>query len=264
MTVPAGELVYDIEGGGCTGSGLKWNEEEFDEAIVDVRAVLSDEQGTAAIEEMLRSVGDTDFDPDGIRDVLDEQDTVEDWRIGEAIAETYLKFHRACSFPWPNTRDLRKSGSSLPGADLVGFHSDEHGDRFAFGEVKTSSDENHPPSVMYGSTGLKKQLEDLRDDISIRNLLMQYLAIRAQNAPWERTFKNAVARYITDCNDVILFGFLVRDVEPHEDDLRSRVETLAEDCPLAMRIEIVALYLPKESINGIGSRFAENAKGSIR
>ena len=88
---------------------------------------------------------------------------VEIQKLLAAIAEVYLTDHRSCQFPWPLGRDERKSSSSLPRADLVGFRTDESGNALAFGEVKTSSEANYPPRVMYGETGLRKQLENLRD-----------------------------------------------------------------------------------------------------
>ena len=256
MTVPAGEPVYDLGSGDCTGCGLRWNGDQFDQATDTVAAALFDDQGRADIEEILTGVVDTEFAQDGLRRVLGTPSPVEDWRVGEAIAETYLTDHRSCLFPWPDGRDERKRGSSLPGADLVGFASDAEGDRLAFGEVKTSSDQRHPPGTMYGPTGLKKQLEDLRDDATIRDGLMKYLAHRAPMASWRQRFESAAARYLTNSSDVQLFGFLVRDVEPHEDDLKARVNTLGNDCPLTTTIELLALYLPSNSISGIGTSIA--------
>ena len=41
---------------------------------------------------------------------------------------------------------------------------------------------------------------------------------------------------------------MVRDVPPHKDDVRVRVTALAKDCPAEMGIELLALYLPANSI----------------
>ena len=148
----------------CAGIGLVWGDEELDAALSGpVATVLFDDEGKANIESILTDLVETDFEQDSLKRILSDPDAIEDWRVGEAIAETYLQDHRDCCFPWPDGRDERKSGSSLPGADLVGFGKDEEGDCLAFGEVKTSSEAGYPPSAMYGRTGLKKQLEDLRD-----------------------------------------------------------------------------------------------------
>ena len=242
---------------------MRWTREQLDAAIDDsVAAVLFDDEGRANIEEILAGVADTEFAEEWLRRVLADPAPVEDWRVGEAIAETYLTHHRSCTFPWPDKRDERKSGSSLPGADLVGFATDNRGDCLAFGEVKTSSDQRHPPSAMYGTTGLKRQLEDLRDEETIRDGLMTYLAHRALTASWRHRFERAAGRYLSNSSDVQLFGFLVRDVEPHEGDLRARVASLEENCPKATRIELLALYLPSSSLEGIADAIACPPAGS--
>ena len=184
--------------------------------------------------------------------------------MGEAIAETYLTDHRSCSFPWPDGRDERKSGSSLPGADLVGFGIDDDGDCLAFGEVKTSSEQSYPPGAMYGRTGLKQQLEDLRDEEAIRDDLVRYLGHRAGSAPWRARFERAASRYLQNTSDIQLYGCLVRDVEPHQDDLRVRVGRLAGACPEGTRIELLALYLPQESLDGIGEEMVSRRAGAER
>jgi hypothetical protein len=81
--------------------------------------------------------------------IPENQKVPEEWRVGEALAEAYLVAHRTCKFPWPDGRDARKAGSSLPGADLVGFQQHGGTDRFAFGEVKTSGEIRYPPGAMY-------------------------------------------------------------------------------------------------------------------
>lgn len=229
-----------------------------------VAAVLFDDEGKANIENIFAGLSESDFPPDGLRRVLEDPDEVEDWRVGEAIAEVYLTDHRSCSFPWPAGRDERKSGSSLPGADLVGFGIDDDGDCLAFGEVKTSSEHRYPPGAMYGRTGLKQQLEDLRDSEAIRDDLVKYLAHRARSAPWRARFERAASRYLRNTSDVQLYGCLVRDVEPDQDDLRVRVGALGAACPEGTRIELLALYLPQERLDGIGKQIIARRTGGER
>ena len=57
-------------------------------------------------------------------------------------------------------------------------------------------------------------------------------------------FQRAGKRYLANKSDVRLFGFLVRDVSPHKDDVRVWVERLGQGCPDGTRIELLALYLP--------------------
>lgn len=254
MTVAHGETVYSLGDPPCTGLGFTWSGEELNAALDGpVAAVLFDDKGKADINEILRGVAETAFEQAGLQRVLADPVHIEDWRVGEAIAETWLTDHRDCCFPWPDGRDERKRGSSLPGADLVGLHADEEGDCLAFGEVKTSTDARHPPRAMYGGTGLKKQLEDLRDNTSIRDDLFKYLGHRAKGAAWMERFQRAGKRYLANKSDVRLFGFLVRDVSPHEDDVRVRVERLGQGCPDGTRIELLALYLPVSRLEEIGA-----------
>lgn len=242
----------------CTGIGLAWSSAELDAAISGpVARLLFDDEGTESIEHILSALADTEFAQGELRRILSLPDAIEDWRAGEAIAENYLTKHRSCHFPWPDSRDERKSGSSLPGADLVGFGTDERGSCLAFGEVKTSSEAKYPPGTMYGRTGLKQQMEDLRDSKAIQDTLLKYLGHRAALAPWKRSFEAASSRYLKNSSDVLLYGVLIRDVPPDIDDLRVRVDNLAKDCPHGTRLELLALYLPTGSNDGLGEAILE-------
>ena len=262
MIVAAGERIYAIGNAPCSGIGLKWSSDELDAAIDGpVAAVLFDDAGKADIEEILAGLAGANFVQEGLRRILADPVHMEDWRVGEAIAESYLTDHWSCCFPWPDGRDERKSGSSLPGADLIGFGIDDNGDCFAFGEVKTSSESRYPPGTMYGRTGLKQQLEDLRDNEMIRDGLLKYLGHRAKEAPWRPRFEKAGTRYLQNKSDLQLYGFLVRDVEPCQDDLEARVDVLATDCPAGTQITLLALYLPDDRINGIGEAITSRRAG---
>ena len=94
-----------------------------------------------------------------IKALLSPKIVPEDWRVGEALAQAFLAAHRNCTFPWPASRDLRNPVSSPAGTDLVGFVDFDRGGLFAFGEVKTSTQQQWPPSLIYGRHGLKQQME---------------------------------------------------------------------------------------------------------
>jgi hypothetical protein len=253
--IAVGAECYSHGASPITGTGRSWNEEELGAAInSQVSALVFDDQGKANIQELLAGVAETAFEQEQLAQALAAPDDVEDWRVGEAIAEAYLTEHRDCLFPWPDGQDERKSGSSLPGADLVGVQQDEHGDRFVFGEVKTSGEAKYPPGAVYGRTGLKQQLEDLRDKVGTRNDLFRYLGHRAKNATWRDRFKAASKRYLNNTSDFQLFGVLVRDVEPNVDDVRVRVEKLGNDCPVGTQIDLLALYLPTGAIGTLAAQ----------
>ncbi len=260
--IAAGTIAYAKGAPPCSGGGRSLTTAEADAAITKtVASLVMDTAGKAEIKALLASVAEADFEQAGLEELLADPDSVENWRVGEAIGEAYLTEHRACMFPWPDGRDVRKEGSSLPGADLVGFQKDAVGDRFAFGEVKTSSENKYPPGLMYGTHGLKQQIEDLRDDVTIRNALVRYLGARATTASWKARFQEATKRYLQNKSDVSLFGVLVRDVPPHEDDVRVRVDSLAEDCPAGTVIELIGVYLPASTISSLGATTVAAKKG---
>lgn len=263
MSVAQGTNCYSLGAAPCCGAGVSWTEAELDLAINDpVAGIVFDDKGKADIGALLSSLADTQFQRDGVERILSSADAVEDWRVGEAIAEAYVVNHRDGHFPWPDGRDERKRGSSLPGADLVGFRGAANQARFAFGEVKTSAENKHPPGAMFGRTGLKQQLEDLRDDKTIRDDLVAYLAHRALKSDWLDSFKCATTRYLVNSSDVYVFGILIRDVAPHKDDLRVRVKKLSTGCPSGTEVELLAIYLPAGSISQLGTKvIAARKKG---
>ncbi len=248
-----------------TGTGLGVDMQALAEELAGPTAALVlDHAGTRELRNLLDGLPDTQFAKDNLETLLTDTGEPEDWQVGEALAERYLTANRDCFFPWPDGRDERKRGSSLPGADLVGFQSSDGQERFAFGEVKTSSHAANPPSVSYGRHGLKQQMEDLRDRREVRDDLVRYLGHRAPAATWRSRYQAAVGAYLKDICDVRLFALMVRDVPPHEDDLRARVGALAVDCPAATLIELVALYLPAGSISTLAAQViaAQNRGGA--
>lgn len=246
---------YELGVHPVTGVGLSVPQVELDTALeAKVPAIVFDDAGTEEITALLNGLVDTEFDKENLTALLTSKHLPEDWRVGEALAENFLIESRECYFPWPDSRDERKSGSSLPGADLVGFltENDEH--RFAFGEVKTSAEANYPPGAAYGRHGLKQQMEDLRDNRKIREDLVLYLTHRALNAPWKERFCCAAKLFLKDSCNVRIFGILIRDVPPHVDDLRVRVTKLGDECPTQMVIELIAIYLPAGSIATLSTK----------
>ena len=139
---------------------------------------------------------------------------------------------------------------------LLDFEQMKMGVALAFGEVKTSSEANYPPRVMYGETGLKTQLENLRDQKRIRDDLFKYIGHRAKGMPWRTHFIDASRRYLQNSSDVHLYGVLIRDIAPREDDFNLCVMQVGAGCPEETRIEFLAMYLPNGRINGLGADLA--------
>ena len=266
MPMPPGAEAYQAHEPPVVACGVRYTPEEVG-AVLDtsVGALARDGAGAQQLADFLTGVADTEFKSDALRRAFDSRPQLEDWRVGEMIAEAYLADHRRCVFPWPTARDLRDSNASLPGTDLVGFQqTDEPAGlyRLVFAEVKTSNDSTIPPSVMYGRHGLKLQLEELRDSQSTRDTLFLYLAWRAiTGVPWGDKYRRAAARYLADSADVAIFGVLVRDVTPDRRDLRGRARSLARGCPTSMHVELIAIYLPPDTIKGLGARVAGFVEG---
>ncbi len=289
-SVAAGVMEYELGGEPCRGTGVRWTAAEFDGALAGpVAALLRDDAGSVLVREALEPLPATEFSTAGIQGAMAREPRpagrvvrvrgrstdpsarrrveragamsgLSNWRVGEAIAEAYLTHRRGCFFPWPMSRDVRRPGSSLPGADLVGFVRLADGDRFAFGEVKTSAEGRYPPAVMGGRSGLRRQLEDLRDDVALRDQSVRYLAMRAGDAAWRERLREAAMRYLRDSCDVGLYGVLVRDVPPGERDLQGAVAELGTGCPDAMRIALIGLYLPEGRIGSL----AEDVRSAVR
>ena len=265
MTIAAGTIAYTLGTIPVSGCGLLWSGEELDTALAGaVSEVVFDTSGKADIEALLAGLAETDFEKKELAQILTDPKPPEDWRVGEAVAECYLVQQKNCFFPWPDGRDERKTGSSLPGADLVGLHQAEGEDYFVFGEVKTSTENKYPPGAMHGRTGLKQQLEDLKDSAKIKDDLVKYLGYRAGNATWQKQYQGAARKFLRDKNSIRIFGVLIRDVEPHEDDLRVRVEKLGQDIQGDITIELLALYLPAGSIGSLSATVMAQKKGGAK
>ncbi len=253
MKTAKGTIVYSCPVAPVEAHGIKFTDSELHSALADrVAPLLRDDVGRLEIEELVGGLAKTSFAADHLRAALERPHVVKDWQVGEGLAEVYLSDHHECEFPWPTMRDLRNPNASPAGADLVGFQTHAKSVRFAFGEVKTSEEEKWPPQVVTSRHGLAKQIEELRDSSVIKgHLALIYMAHRARNSEWESKYKTATARYLSDPNDVSLFGFLIRDVSPKEADLESRAVLLAKNCPKGTSIELRALYLSPKKIGSL-------------
>lgn len=255
MIVPRGKEIYNLDHLHIKSRGVCYSDSELDNCLEGpVSKTLFDDKGTEYLGTLLSGIVETDFEDEKVKQILALKRNPENWSVGEALAESYLIAHRNCFFPWPGSRDKKRESASLPGADLVGFQTTDRDNRFAFGEVKTSAQNKYPPSVMDGPDGLTHQLEDLCSDVSIKNSIVKYLGHRAVGSPWEQQYKDSVERYIKNNADLALFGFLVRDVDPHEDDLFKGTRKLAESSSPPISVELLALYLPAGSIANLSSK----------
>lgn len=253
--VSKGSEVYRCDCFPCKGCGISWSQEELDAAIQsDVVSLVYDTDGVSACLEMFLAGATTQFDMTELLSIFERQGNLTDWQVGEYIATAYLASCRGCFFPWNSARDIKTPNCSLPGADICGICNVDGTYRFFFGEVKTSHENKYPPQVVSqrkNSDGLAAQIEILRDDIGIQKTLITYLAHRVVSTPWQDCFKEATIRYSKNRDDITIFGFLVRDVEPNPKDIKKRVSDVAKNSRPQSDIEFVALYLPDMSISNL-------------
>ncbi len=254
--MPAGQEVYNTDAAPVVARGLTYSGQQLDEMLQGpVKDILQDATGSDGLRELLSSVVSTGFEQEGLEELLTDDMVPDNWRVGEAIAESFVTDHGNCIFPWPTSRDLKNPNASPAGCDLTGFRFTSDDDlpyRFAFGEVKTSDQKVWPPSVVYGRHGLQKQLEGLRDNRKIKDALCRYLGHHAPKADWEPMYKSAAKRYLqSNTKDISLYGVLVRDVEAKTNDLSNRATILSRACPEKTTIELYALYLPQQTISSL-------------
>lgn len=264
MNVPAGNMEYTLGHPPVTGCGVSWSQEELDAALAGpVLSLVFDRGGTADIEALLEGLPSTDFERDELAKTLEGDERPENWEVGESIAEAYLTHQRDSFFPWPHGRDIRKPRSSLPGADIIGFHGRDEEARFALSEVKTSAEERYPPQVVrYGEHSLNQQLLDLRDQRALRDRAVMYLGHRAVHSAWEPTYRSAAINYLkSGGTGVVLFGVLIRDVPPASADLAPSWRRLSEDSPDQTVIELWAVYLPVHRIDSLSEKVLDAARG---
>lgn len=260
MTIPRGTEKYNLDYAHVRSRGVCYTHDELIRCLKEqVSKIVFDKEGMDnIIDNMLSSITATDFEDKNLKRILSAKKEPENWRIGEALAESYLCAHKNCNFPWNSDRDKKNENSSLPGADIVGFQEiTGNGIRFAFGEVKTSEEKKYPPSLI---KSLKSQLKDLYTNTNTRDNLVKYLMHRATNSPWLLQFINSFNSYVKNNSDVSLFGFIVRDVAPDEKDLLSLTNSLSEISSPQPSLELIALYLPDGSISNLSSHVIAAAK----
>lgn len=264
--MPKPIIIYEVDNAPVIAKGVKYNEEQLNEIVNGpIRDLLLDKTGTTELSDMLDGFASTEFNQEQINQLLQIELEPDSWRVGEALAEVYVSDNDNCTFPWSVNRDLKNPKASPAGADLTGFQKTNdkaNPFRFAFGEVKTSSDKNHPPNIVHGRRGLINQLEKLRDSYPAKQNLILYLAHHAINASWRNMFESAMKRYFkSEYTDIAIFGVLIRDVSPDKSDLLRCVSSLAKNCPVLTSIAFYALYLPPNAFSSLQHKLRKILQG---
>lgn len=184
----------------------------------------------------------------------------QEFQMGEALAEIFLKKYFNCRFYWNRLRDTLNPKAILTGPDLVGFIEVDNEVLFLFGEVKTSSEEKSPPQVMTNPNGLENQIIDLFKDQQKRLNIIIYLSSKINKDhfnDFKNDFDKASKNYYKPNSTYVLFGVLVRDTKPNEDDVKISYEKLSNIILKPVGIQLLSLYLkiPKSQwlsmINGV-------------
>ncbi|MGQ9846780.1 MAG: hypothetical protein ACUVQP_04665 [Bacteroidales bacterium] len=192
---------------------------------------------------------------------------MQDFRIGEAIAEVVLGEHFSCRFYWNELRDARNPKGNKTGADLVGFIEIDNQVLFLFGEVKTSSEKTAPPQVMTNPTGIEKQLKELYKDRKKRLFFISYIKNKLQlqnnGSNFQTDFDKAIRYYYKSDSEAnyLLYGVLVRDTQPKENDLKPSYDKLKNEVLTQAGLKLLAIYLPiskNEWLNIINGAKNEN------
>lgn len=192
----------------------------------------------------MAALATTQMATDTLTRLLSEQTRTNAWEYGEALAECILEKEGAC-FPWNMDKDKRTPNASLPGADIVGFKLVNGENFLLIGEVKTSSDLDSPPQVLYGRSGMIHQLDKLASQLRLHRCLLNWLHARCKNhSSWPK-FKEAATKYLaSEGKEIYMCGFLLRDTNPTQSDLHSRANKLAEKISSPTLAVLRAIYTP--------------------
>ena len=214
-----------------------------------VKARYYDLKGTQSLVNYASSIDETGFAKETLEEIFSSQPKLKNWKIGECIAECYLEDEHSTRFHYESSRDAKNSEGNLHGPDIVGFSEIENETVFVFGETKTSSDANSPPSVMLGSHGMGGQLENIKKDDNVKDSQIKWLAFKAYDKPskdlFKQDFNNAFKTYMRSGKKRLkLVGILIRDTNPNSNDLKSVFEKLIQGMHLKMSLTLSAIYLP--------------------
>jgi hypothetical protein len=249
MSLSFSTITYENNHDCVSWVGLKCEDNEQFAGFLKTRTAhrLDDTEGSNEFHHHLKGLALTGLGQTGLAAVLNaDQPEERAWAASEALAEAFLEEDKGVVFPWNMERDKRNPFGSLPGADIIGFIGEGKNCRFAFGEVKSSSEQKYPPQVMSGRSGrMGHQLDTLANDLSKIYQLLKWLLPRVKNNQYQTSYNTAAISFFNSGNKLIsLFGILVRDTEVNEKDLSVRGSALRKKFSLPTTCHLIALYLP--------------------
>ena len=250
-------ISYSQNHSNSSYQGIVFNQEYAENYLkTKVSSKYYDLEGTASLVKDFSSMDETGFSKEILEEILSINPDLKDWKIGECIAECYLEDDHKVRFHYASSSDAKNPEGNLHGADIVGFSELNDETVFVFGEVKTSKDKKSPPGVLYGSSGMIYQLEKIKNDDTIKESLVRWLAVKISDKndddPFRIDVKNATRTYLnSDKKKLKLVGVLIRDTVSNPNDLKSGYEQFIQNMNPAMFLNLSAIYFPI-SINDFG------------
>lgn len=224
--------------------GLSFLDDKFEYYLkVKVKDKFEDAEWSTMLTN--EAVSLTGFSEENFVGIFENREVANSWRIGELVAESILEDKYDVRFYYNSSRDAKNLRSNLTGADLIGFCDIDDEICFMFGEVKTSEDEDVPPNVLYGKTGMIHQLGSLRDNTFKRDDLVKWIFGKSvlTKGEFREECGKALKTYIkSGKNKIQLIGVLVRDTKPTERDLKARARSLNQNIPYYMKIKLFSFY----------------------
>lgn len=195
----------------------------------DVAARVSDIETLQGFDDELEALKSEGFDPSVLQSyqrVEPPEPTYGD--VGESIADLFLMERFGAHLPSNRRWDLRTPKGSHPGSDIAGYMKNEDGTyTFLFGEVKASSEQRSPPSVMtHTASGMVAQLKRIATKTEIRKQLFMYLRRRQHLAPYKEAYDSALRQLAQARYE--LWGVLVRDTAPNQADVEASMHKLRD------------------------------------
>lgn len=253
MKSPFAQVYYRSSASSVRTLGYAWHDanscREYFGRRVASRLKAGD--GSEFLRKYLERMPDTGFSLTHLQIEAAQSKPPRDWEVGEAFAESVLEDYFDCLFPWPTSRDQREKEGHATGPDLPGYHlPDAKSARFAFGEVKSSSQEVSPPAVISGVDGkagretLVGQLHRLLTEPARRQILIAWLGFRETREAKGRTRFDAALKRYGESGECLITGCLVSgEREENETDLANAHAALeANVCE--HELWLFAFYLP--------------------
>ena len=240
----------DMGSPNCRMEGLIFDSEYIESIFTnEVKCRLADQKGSEQLISRFDDIPSTGFEETRIKEIftLDEKN-YNPWQVGEAFSDYFLEEDRNVRIRTHNLRDLKNPNASSTGTDIIGFVDLDNETIFVFGEVKTSSDQNSPPSLLNGRSGLKGQINDLTKNYEVKDNLVKFIGHKVVDLPNDNEFvddyENALKSYLKDSDRVHLYGILVRDVECKISDLNARYDEYKDNLERSTILYFLGLYIP--------------------